>query len=62
MTNEIRLPEVQEFLAGFWYRYDQGHFDELAARYSDGVHYVSRCDSGKCPFETLAAELHGRGA
>lgn len=60
MTNEISLAEVQEFIAGFWYHYDQGHFDELAARIGDEMEYLSRSDSGNCPFEhLLAAELHG---
>ncbi len=60
MSNEIALPEIQEFLAAFWYHYDQGNFDELALRISDDMHYVSRSDSGNCPFEELlAAELHG---
>jgi hypothetical protein len=61
MSNEITLPEVQEFIAGFWYHYDQGHFDELGARLGDEVEYLSRSDSGNCPFEDLlAAELHGK--
>lgn len=60
MSNEIALSEVQEFIAGFWYHYDQGHFDELAVRIGDEMEYVSRSDSGSCPFEELlAAELHG---
>ena len=60
MSNEITLAEVQEFIAGFWYHYDQGHFDELAVRIGDEMAYVSRSDSGDCPFEDLlAAELHG---
>src|ERR1700712_974178 len=60
MSNEISLPEVQEFVAGFWFHYDQGHFDELATRIGDEMEYLSRSDSGACPFEELlAAELHG---
>lgn len=60
MSNEITLSEVQEFIAGFWYHYDQGHFDELATRIGDEMEYLSRSDSGNCPFEELlAAELHG---
>ena len=60
MSNEITLAEVQEFIAGFWYHYDQGHFAELAARIGDEMEYISRSDSGNCPFEDLlAAELHG---
>ncbi len=60
MTHEITLSDAQEFLAGFWYHYDQGHFDELAMRIGDDMEYLSRSDSGNCPFEhLLAAELHG---
>jgi hypothetical protein len=60
MSNEITLSEVQEFIAGFWYHYDQGHFDELGARIGDEMEYLSRSDSGACAFEhLLAAELHG---
>jgi hypothetical protein len=60
MSDDITLSEVQEFIAGFWYHYDQGHFDELRLRIGDEMEYVSRSDSGNCPFEDLlAAELHG---
>ena len=60
MSHEITLSEVQEFIAGFWYHYDQGHFDELGARMGDEMVYLSRSESGNCPFENLlAAELHG---
>jgi hypothetical protein len=60
MSNEITLSEVQEFIAGFWYHYDQGHFDELGILFGDEMEYLSRSDSGNCPFEhLLAAELHG---
>jgi hypothetical protein len=63
MSNEISLAEVQEFIAGFWYHYDQGHFDELASRIGAEMEYLSRSDSGECPFEELlAAELHGGAA
>src|SRR4051812_17692914 len=61
MSNEISLPDVQEFLSGFWYHYDQGHFAEVAVRLGDEMEYLSRSDSGDCPFEhLLAAELHGK--
>lgn len=60
MSNDITLSELQEFIAGFWYHYDQGHFDELAVRIAAEMEYLSRSDSGACPFEELlAAELHG---
>ena len=61
MSNEIAFSEVQEFIAGFWFHYDQGHFDELGIRLADEMEYLSRSDSGNCPFEhLLAAELHGK--
>lgn len=60
MSDDITLSEIQEFIAGFWYHYDRGHFDELATRIGDEMEYLSRSDSGHCPFEDLlAAELHG---
>lgn len=62
MSNEITLSDVQEFIARFWYHYDQGRFDVLAGFIADEMAYVSRSDSGNCPFEELlAAELHGGG-
>ncbi len=60
MTTQITLPEVQEFIASFWYHYDQGKFDVLATFIADDMQYLSRSDSGQCPFEELlAAELNG---
>jgi len=60
MSNQITLPEVQEFIASFWYHYDQGQFDVLATFIADEMQYLSRSDSGNCPFEELlAAELSG---
>jgi hypothetical protein len=60
MSADITLPEIQEFIAGFWYHYDQGHFDELAVRIADEMQYLSRSESGACPFEDLlAAQLRG---
>ncbi|MEZ0341109.1 nuclear transport factor 2 family protein [Mycobacterium sp. pV006] len=60
MTNEITLPEIQEFIARFWYHYDQGQFDVLADFIADDMQYLSRSDSGNCPFEELlAAEVRG---
>lgn len=60
MSMEIPLPDVQELIARFWYHYDQGQFDVLATFIGDEMEYVSRSESGDCPFEELlAAELHG---
>jgi SnoaL-like domain len=61
--SDITLPDLQEFIAGFWYDYDEARYDELAARYAQDVTYLSRSDSGASPFEELMSpELHGRGA
>ncbi len=63
MTNDITLSELQEFIAGFWYHYDEAHYDELAASYSEDARYVSRSDSGASPFEELMSpKLRGRDA
>jgi SnoaL-like domain len=63
MTTDISLPELQEFIARFWYDYDEAHYDELAASYAEDVHYLTRSDSGASPFEELMSpELHGRDA
>jgi SnoaL-like domain len=62
VSNDITLSELQEFIAGFWYHYDEAHYDEMAACYAEDVHYV-RSDSGASPFEELMSpELHGREA
>lgn len=61
MSHDIGLPELQEFIAGFWYHYDEAHYDEMAASYAENVHYLTRSDSGASPFEELMSpELNGR--
>jgi len=63
MSNDITLSELQEFIAGFWYHYDEAHYEELAASYAEDVRYLTRSDSGASPFEELMSpELHGRKA
>lgn len=63
MSNQITLPEIQEFIASFWYHYDQGQFDVLGSYIAEELTYLSRSDSGNCPFEELlAAELSGGAA
>ena len=63
MSDDITLPELQEFIASFWYHYDEAHYDELAASYAEDVHYLTRSDSGASPFEDLMSpELNGRDA
>jgi len=63
MSSDITLSELQEFIAGFWYHYDEAHYDELAARYAEDVHYATRSDTGASPFEELMSpELQDRDA
>jgi hypothetical protein len=63
MSNDVTLSDLQEFIAEFWYHYDEANYDELAARYAENVRYVTRSDSGTSPFEELMSpELHGRAA
>jgi len=63
MSRDIALSELQELVAGFWCHYDAAHYDELAARYAEDVHYLTRSDTGASPFEELMSpELHGRQA
>jgi hypothetical protein len=63
MSIEITLPELQEFVAGFWYHYDAAHYGELAARYAKDVRYLTRSDTGASPFEELMSPtLDGRDA
>ena len=44
MSDAITLSEVQEFIAGFWYHYDQGHFESWPLRIGDEMDYVSRSE------------------
>lgn len=63
MSNDVTLPELQEFIASFWYHYDEAHYDALAASYAEDVRYLTRSDSGASPFEELMSpELSGRDA
>ena len=53
------LPDFRR--GGFWYHYDEAHYDELAQRYAEDVHNVTRSDSGASPFEELMLpEPHSR--
>ncbi|OBH58207.1 nuclear transport factor 2 family protein [Mycobacterium sp. E2479] len=61
MSNEVTLSELHDFIAGFWYHYDEAHYDDLARRCAQDVHYVTRSDSGASPFEELMSpDLNGR--
>jgi hypothetical protein len=61
MSNDIAPAELQDFIAGFWFHYDEAHYDEMAAAFAEDARYVSRSDSGASPFEELMSpELNGR--
>ncbi|OBI77026.1 nuclear transport factor 2 family protein [Mycobacterium sp. E740] len=63
MSNEITLSELQEFIAGYWYAYDEADYDEMAAAKAENMRFITRSDSGASPFEELMSpELHGREA
>lgn len=56
----ISLAELQSFVGEFWYHYDQADYPEMAAAFADDAVYLSRSDSGACPFEeALSADLSG---
>lgn len=63
MSNDITLSELQEFIASYWYAYDEANYDEMAAAKAEDMRFITRSDSGASPFEELMSpELHGRDA
>lgn len=58
MSNNITLTELQSFIGQFWYHYDEADYGPMAAAFAADALYLSRSDSGACPFEeALSAEL-----
>lgn len=56
--SSISLTELQNFVGEFWYHYDQADYPQMGAAFADDAVYLSRSDSGACPFEeALAADL-----
>ncbi|ORV49396.1 polyketide cyclase [Mycolicibacter engbaekii] len=54
----ISLAELQSFIGRFWYHYDQADYAQMGAAFAGDAVYLSRSDSGSCPFEeSLAADL-----
>lgn len=47
----ITLTDVQGVLGYWWYAYDQGDFDALAALLTDDIHFTCESDTGTTPFE-----------
>jgi hypothetical protein len=63
VSNDIALTELQEFIAAYWYAYDEADFDNMAAAKAEDIRFITRSDSGTSPFEQLMSpELHGRSA
>lgn len=62
-TAAISLSELQNFIADFWFHYDEAHYAEIGAAFAEDAVYLSRSDSGSCPFEeALSADLSGADA
>lgn len=62
-TGAISLAELQNFVGSFWFHYDEAHYDEIGAAFASDAVYLSRSDSGACPFEeALTADLSGAAA
>ncbi|OBB98833.1 polyketide cyclase [Mycobacterium sp. 852013-50091_SCH5140682] len=62
-ADAISLAELQDFVGNFWFHYDEAHYGEMAAAFAEDAAYLSRSDSGSCPFEeALAADLSGAAA
>ncbi|MGV0746481.1 nuclear transport factor 2 family protein [Mycolicibacterium sp. XJ870] len=60
MSNDITLAELQNFIGEFWFHYDEAHYGEMGAAFAEDAVYLSRSDSGSCPFEeALTADLTG---
>lgn len=63
MSNDIALSDLQDFIAGYWYAYDEARYDDMAAAKAEDIRFITRSDSGASPFEELMSpELHGRDA
>ncbi len=57
----IHVSEVQETVGRWWWNYDEGNFDVLAALLTDDVHFVCRTDTGTTAFEEFVrADVRGR--
>src|SRR5438874_1543777 len=48
-------------MAGWWFSYDEGHFDFLAAHLTDDAHFMCRTDTGMTDWEDFVrADVRGR--
>jgi len=57
----IGSAEVQDLVGRWWWNYDEGNFDVLAALLTDDVHFSCRTDTGATDYEEFVrADVHGR--
>jgi len=57
----IAVADAQELLSRWWYLYDEGHMEELAALFTADAVFRCRSDSGESEYEEFVrAELSGR--
>jgi hypothetical protein len=57
----IEPAELQQLIAQWWFSYDEGRFDFLAAHLTDDAHFVCRTDTGMTDWEELVrADVRGR--
>lgn len=58
MSNDVTLSDLQNFIGEFWHNYDQANYGPMGAAFAADAVYLSRSDSGSCPFEeALSADL-----
>lgn len=61
MSSMPSLTDVQALLAGWWFDYDQGNFDDWERYFTRDAHFSCRSDSQATPFEEfVTAEVSGR--
>ncbi|MBV8950768.1 MAG: nuclear transport factor 2 family protein [Actinobacteria bacterium] len=54
---------LQDVIARWWWNYDEGNFDALAAMLADDAHFSCRTDTGKADWEDFVrADVRGRDA
>jgi hypothetical protein len=57
----IANAEVQDLVGRWWWNYDEGNFDVLAALLTDDAHFSCRTDTGATDYEEFVrADVRGR--
>lgn len=61
MSETVDRAAAEQTLARWWFAYDEGRFEELAALLEDDAHFQCRTDTGTTTFEEFVrAEATGR--